>query len=87
MGGVAGNESRGRNSKNHHARIGYERPWNLVCGEVDVDQLRVKLSVEYVRARGGLTYEERQLLKARVAEIQRPKEKHWRRVFREDYAA
>lgn len=87
MSGRQGNEVRKQNSNNHQARVGYERPWNLDCAGVDVEALRVRMSVEYVRARGGLTYEERILLRGRVAEIQRAKEKRDRRLLRDYWAA
>lgn len=72
-----GPEFLARNAARHEAR---NPPWWEQCAAVDVEALRVHLSVEYVRHNGGLSHEDRQLLKARIAEIQRPKEKREKRL-------
>jgi hypothetical protein len=54
--------------------------WYEECAAVDVEALRVKLSVDYVRYNGGLSYEDRRILKARISAIQRPKDKRERRA-------
>lgn len=54
--------------------------WYEECAAVDVEALRVKLSVDYVRHNGGLSYEDRQALKAKISAIQRPKDKRERRA-------
>lgn len=65
------------NAARHQSR---NLTWWEQCATVDVEALRVHLSVEYVRHNGGLSHEDRKLLKAKIAAIQRPKEKRERRL-------
>lgn len=65
------------NADRHDARV---KPWYVECSEVDVERLRIRMSIDFIRARGGLTYEERQILRARIAAIQIPKERKTRRL-------
>lgn len=65
------------NSERHAQRT---KAWNEECAAVDVEALRVQLSIEYVRHSGGLSYEDRQALRARISEIQIPKERRERYI-------
>jgi uncharacterized membrane protein len=81
-----GPKFRNSNAQRHRERT--DNPlWREQCAEVDVEKLRVQMSIEYVRAKGGLTYEEKQALRARVSDIQKAKHRREARLFRDIYAA
>ena len=67
------------NGRRHQERL-YGVPWWEQCAYVDVEAFRVAYHVEERRKNGGLSYEERQIVRARISEIQIAKELRTRQV-------
>lgn len=65
------------NSELHRIRA-FGVPWWKTCSLVNVEKLKAEISVELIKIKGGLDYEERQILKLEVAKIQIKKEKYTR---------